>query len=217
MKIQMFKNEKPGFHSPLATEVPKRISNMLAQMSEIYLIVARRNMSEAAIEINPMSLIACDPFETSAMSSSQILLDALPPSFRSECGQSAHACDRDREEHGSKIMDRLECYYARMCATEILSMNHQVLRSSSIYPSNFGDPNNHTSEPNKLELSFRGFLRSLPIEHAPVDLSRTDGGTAYRRAKANLSSLVRSELRRSEKIIERDSKSNTSTNGNSGS
>ena len=135
LKIQMFKNEKPGFHSPLATEVPKRISNMLAQMSEIYLIVARRNMSEAAIEINPMSLIACDPFETSAMSSSQILLDALPPSFRSECGQSAHACDRDREEHGSKIMDRLECYYARMCATNCFNepSGSEVI---SIYPSN---------------------------------------------------------------------------------
>ena len=174
-----------------AIEVPKRISNMLAQMSEIYLIVARRNMSEAAIEINPMSLIAVIHLRQ-VMSSSQI----LPTFFCHPFGvnvDSLHMHDRDREEQGSKIMDRLECYYA-MYVCNRNSFNEPSGSEVIInLPIELHDPNNHTSEPNKLSFPFV-FLRSIPMSMR-LWISHEQMEAWLTAASANLSSLARSELR----------------------
>ena len=203
--LEMQKYYTSGLPSTTVTEdiqsikLPDHIFEVLVDTSESYLIVARRRMSKAAIEIDPLSLVACDPFESSGMSSAQILLDALPPSFRKECIDTSKLPMQAKQKQVSMVMSRLECYYARMCATEILSMSQQILQSSSL--AMFSD-DQHESESNrifegcKFESSFKSFLRSIPIEHAPEDRSMRSSSTAYVRVKSNLSSLVQCELRR---------------------
>ena len=195
--------------------LPGHVFEALVYSSESYIIVARRKMSAAPIEIDPLSLIACDPFESTEMSSAQILLDALPPSFRRACINTSNLTKQTKQKHLSVIMNRLECYYARMCATEILSMSQQILRSSSSMAFT-GDRHDFESIQMRMscdfDSSFKSFLQSIPIEHAPEDRSIRSSSSAYVRVKTNLSSLVRSELKQFHCRSEHDTKKNDSEN-----
>jgi hypothetical protein len=125
--------------------VPKHVSNILSIQCEDYMPIARRNMSESAIDIDPSHLVACDPFETTSLSCSYVVLDALPPSFAeacrtqrtktadvgsggSEAGSSSSSTTTTTTSSGNAsqaafdqvkmMMERLECYYARMCSSK---------------------------------------------------------------------------------------------------
>ena len=93
-----------------------------------------------------------------------------------------------------RMMERLEVYYARMCSVELLSLS-QVVQVSMRNIKN-----------NALRTSFRQFLRSLPIEHAPMEHRKknlhsassamdaqhevTSRLTAYQRVREYLGALI---------------------------